>query len=82
MSQRAPIISLRCGDLGSAGLGYGDRSRGLWHRLYAATHTERIKFLIAHRPGSVRIVIVQDIIREENHAVVAARLNGNWLIPL
>jgi predicted transglutaminase-like cysteine proteinase len=29
-------------------------------------------------PDDLRIVIVQDIIRKENHAVVAARLNGNW----
>ena len=31
-------------------------------------------------PDDLRIVIMQDNIWKENHAVVAARLNGNWLM--
>ena len=30
-------------------------------------------------PDDLRIVVVRDDIREEDHAVVAARLDGNWL---
>ncbi len=31
-------------------------------------------------PDDLRIVILRDDIREEDHAVVAARLDGNWLM--
>jgi predicted transglutaminase-like cysteine proteinase len=30
-------------------------------------------------PDDLRIVILRDDLREEDHAVVAARLDGNWL---
>jgi predicted transglutaminase-like cysteine proteinase len=42
------------------------------------------KFIALQEAGvsadDLRIVILRDNIREENHAVVAARLDGNWLI--
>src|SRR5713226_8067318 len=31
-------------------------------------------------PDDLRIVVLRDDVREEDHAVVAARLDGNWLI--
>jgi predicted transglutaminase-like cysteine proteinase len=31
-------------------------------------------------PDDLRIVILRDDVRDEDHAVVAARLDGNWLI--
>ena len=31
-------------------------------------------------PDDLRIVIMRDDVRDEDHAVVAARLDGNWLM--